>query len=99
MKFIDGYKEFLQLRRSVMKILEKEMDDCHKSYEGTFEILFSYPNYFDEQNVGEQIDTPDYVKIILHCYVLGPHRHYEWTGKTIYEAVNKAKKDIKDWID
>lgn len=91
------YEKFLELRRWFMKKLEANMDEVHKSYEGTFELLFSYPNYFDELNAEKEIDDPDYVKIILHCYVLGPHRHYEWSGETIKEAVDKAKADIESW--
>lgn len=43
-------------------------------------------------------DFPECYTIRLHCYLLGPHRHYEWTENTLLEAVNRAKQDIDKWI-
>ncbi len=95
---LEGYEEFLDLRRWVMKKLEKvDMRDGCKSYEGTFELLFSYPNYFDEEDAGHVIDNPDFAVITLYCYVLGPSRRYDWKGETISEAVDKARKEIESW--
>jgi hypothetical protein len=98
MRPIDGdYSRFLALRRRVMQAIRRELeeDPCYKSYEGTFELLASYPDYFD----GEYTDEPDFFKIVLHCYVLGPARHYEWTGKTFKEALDSAEGEIDSWIN
>lgn len=35
----------------------------------------------------------------LHCYVIGPSRHYEWRGRTMDEALDKAEADINTWIE
>ena len=43
-------------------------------------------------------DQPDFYLIRLHCYVLGPGRHYEWKGRTLKNALDKAEKDINQWI-
>lgn len=60
-------------------------EDGHcKSYEGRMEIVL--PGYFDDQ-----------WGINLHCYVIGPSRHYEWRGKTLDEALDKAESDILAW--
>lgn len=97
MRPIDGdYSRFLALRRRVMQAIRRALaeDSCCKSYEGTFELLVSYPDYFD----GEHTDKPDFFKIVLHCYVLGHSRHYEWTGKSFKEALDSAEKEIETWI-
>lgn len=90
------YSRFISLRRRVMQAIRRalEEDSCCKSYEGTFELLVGYPDYFD----GEHADKPDFFKITLHCYVLGPSRHYEWTGKSFKEALDSAEKEIETWI-
>ena len=93
------YKRFISLRRRVMQAIhrELELDDSCKIYEGTFEILVSYPNYFDLK-YDNKPDKPDFYIIRLHCYVLGPGRHYEWRGRTLKNALDKAEKDINKWI-
>lgn len=91
-----NYSRFLALRRRVMQAIRRalEEDSCCKSYEGTFELFVGYPDYFD----GEHTDEPDFFKIVLHCYVLGPARHYEWKGKTFKEALDGAEREIDSWI-
>lgn len=91
------YVRFLALRRRVMRAIRRELeeDSCCKSYEGTFELLVGYPDYFD----GEHTDKPDFFKIVLHCYVLGPARHYEWRGNTFKEALDSAEREIDSWIN
>ena len=86
---------FLTLREKVFFAIQKElqMDGHHKSYEGTFEITTCYPNYFDNAN------EPDFYTITLHCYVLGPKRHYEWVGKTLDEALDNAEREITEWLN
>lgn len=72
------------------------IDDCHKSYEGTWEVLTSFPDYFqDETGTADA----DFVEITLHCYVLGPHRHYKWQGPTFLDAVKKAETEVESWIE
>lgn len=87
---------FSQLRMQVAGyICEYLKDDCgHKSYEGTWEVLISYPNYFDDDTATA---PPDFYRVTLHCYVLGPGRHYDWDGKSLLEALNKCKHDIDQW--
>lgn len=93
-----AHKRFLALRRRVMAAIKKalEIDPGCKSYEGAMELLIEYPNYF-ELNESEE-DTPNWYEIRLHCYVLGPARHYEWIGRTLNEALDKAEKEISMWI-
>lgn len=94
-KIFDGYNEFLKLRKRVFDALSKIDMSCGcKSYEGTFEISIEYNNYFEQEN-----DDIYDVVIKLHCYVLGPARHYTWKGKTLLEAVNKCKIDVEQWIE
>ena len=97
MKIDDNYGRFLALRRRVMRAIRRALreDPCCKSYEGTFELLVGYPDYFDGENTAE----PDFFKITLHCYVLAPARHYEWKGKTFKEALDSAEREIDSWIN
>lgn len=89
-------ERFKRLRKLVMKaISEIDLSDGCKSYEGTFEWTVCYPNYFGDET-GDS--GACFFVLVLHCYVLGPGRHYEWTGKTMDEALKKAEKDICRWI-
>jgi hypothetical protein len=71
-------------------------DDYCKSYEGCFEILVEYPNYFEDEE--GKIQHPSAWIITLHCYILGPERHYDWMGKTLSEAFAKCKPDVEKMI-
>lgn len=62
-----------------------KMDGHHKNYEGR--ITLCWPPRFEDEYT-----------ITLDCYVIGPGRHYYWTGKTPDDALDKAEKDIREWI-
>ena len=87
---------FNRLRKTVANAIEEYLkDDCgHKSYEGTWELLVSYPSYFEDETATAK---PDYYRITLHCYVIGPSRHYDWSGKSWDECLNKCELDIDEW--
>lgn len=77
------------LRTKVFAHIKKclaEDGDC-KSYEGAFEI--TYPHYHDQTTWA----------LKLHCYLLGPGRHYGWDGQTLAECVTKAEIDINKWLE
>ena len=89
-------ERFDSLRQKVAGMIRKELElgDCHKSYEGTWEVAVEYPDYF-EDDTGTA--PPRWYCLKLHCYVLGPARHYDWTGKTFGEALDKAEREIAQW--
>lgn len=90
-------ERFLILRRKLFEAIKSQLElDCGcKSYEGAFEITKCYPNYFeDEYGDGSAILWV----IELHCYVIGPHRHYRWDGRSFDVALRKAERDIYSWI-
>ena len=91
------HERFKTLRKKVMDAIEVELreDNGCKSYEGTFELIVGYPNYFEDEDATQ---GPDSYCIRLHCYVLGPARHYDWFGKTFGEALTKAEREIASWI-
>jgi hypothetical protein len=66
------------------------VDGHCKSYEGTVEV--KYPNYFERTSENQCVVT-------LHCYVLGPSRHYTWFGTTLDEALDRAFADVRQWVD
>lgn len=94
------YSRFLALRRTIMDMIRAslELDSHCKYYEGTVELLIGYPDYFEFAENGG-LDEPDMFIIRLHCYVLGPARHYEWHGKTLTEALTKCERDINTWAE
>ena len=96
----NAYKRFLTLQRRVMQAIRRELEaDCHcKGYEGTFELIVGYPSYFDCTFDDAPVNEPNFYMIKLHCYVLGPGRHYEWRGSTFESALNKCEADINSWI-
>ena len=87
---------FNQLRKIVAEEIHRNLEDdpCCKSYEGTWELMVSFPNYFEDETATAK---PDFYKIELHCYVIGPSRHYEWTGRSWNKCLNKCEKDISAW--
>lgn len=89
---------FDALRKLVAEAIRKELEiDFHcKSYEGTFEWTVCYPNYFEDNDGTAE---PNYYILTLHCYVLGPARHYEWRGETKAEVLDKAEREIKLWLN
>lgn len=88
---------FNRLRQKVMQAIREQLEynPACKSYEGAFEWTVCYPNYFEDE---EGIQKPSAYILTLHCYVLGPARHYDWRGKTMDEALDQAEKDIAGWI-
>ena len=84
----------VRLRSKLFQYIQKSLEeDGHcKSYEGTFEIRM--PSYFEDSHNPQNGDE---WTLALHCYVIGPSRHYEWQGKTMAEAISKAEKDINQW--
>jgi hypothetical protein len=61
------------------------LDGHCKSYEGAIEICT--PSVFDDEWI-----------VKVHCYVLGPHRHYSFTGNRFEIALNKADEELTSWI-
>lgn len=96
---LDESLRFDRLRQRVMRAVEYELkmnDGYCKSYEGAFEVTMSFPEYFQDETGTK---PPDFVSITLHCYVLGPSRHYTWKGPTFLDALRKAEAEIDSWIE
>lgn len=74
-------------------------EDGHcKSYEGALTVHL--PNYFEETAAHDSFGwhgKGSWV-IELHCYLIGPNRHYRWEGRDFNECLTKAEKDIRAWI-
>lgn len=89
---------FAYLRAKVGSYINEclEDDQGHKSYEGTWELTVSYPSYFESDDF---TSPPESFTVQLHCYLLGPARHYKWSGRTWEKALVNAKKDIETWIE
>lgn len=87
-------QRFDELRQLVMKEIAEDIE-YGKSYEGAFNWISHYPNYYEDP---EGKRGPVGYTLELHCYLLGPTRHYYWSGKTKEEVLNKAEREIKSWL-
>jgi hypothetical protein len=74
----------------IRKVLEKE--GHHKWYEGQISHNACYPNYFHK-------NAPESHTLELDCYLLGPERHYKWTGTSLDECLDQAEGDLDEWIE
>ena len=93
-KQVDGWKLFHGLRnRFLVAVKEEAKKYPGKCYEGSMAISFYYPGIY------ESADDVEWVKILADCYLLGPSRHYEWSGSNLIEAVHNAAEDIDEWIE
>lgn len=94
---IVNLRRFWELRAKVFNAIQAAVnqDVCCKNCEGTFEWTAQYPDYFEDT---EASAVPNYYILRLYCYILGPHRHYEWSGTTPDECLDKAEKEISDWL-
>lgn len=91
------FERFHRLREKTFAGIGKALSEnggYGKSYEGAFEVIQEYSCFYDDVDA---MRTP-IVRIKLHCYILGPARHYEWSGRTFEEALDKAEADIDKWI-
>lgn len=92
----DFYGQFDGLRLMVNAAITYMREVQHepgKFYEGEWEITFHYPGWDDDSTGTAQ---PDWCKIKLHCYLIGPSRHYEWEG-TLDDAMARCKADVTQW--
>lgn len=89
----EDLKRFLQIRREMFKQIKEslEIDGHCKSYEGSLSIEIHFPDYWEG-------DIPHY-NIHLDCYLLGPHRHYDFPGMTLAEALDRLELAVtkNDW--
>ena len=93
---VEAWDTFNELRVMVNETIAWmwEQGEPGKSYEGEWEITMHYPGESEDE---EAKQDADYWQIQLHCYLIGPGRHYSWSGKTFDEAVKKAKYDVTNW--
>lgn len=86
--------EFFELRKKVNEAIRHAWasGEPGKSYEGIWEVTCEYPGA-DEGDA----EGPCAWMIVLHCYLLGPSRHYSWRGKTFGEALKDCKREVEQW--
>ena len=92
----EARQRLLDLRARLFRDIDiyfAETDGHCKSYEGTFRIIENLPDYF-EQYQGKKASY----SITLDLYVIGPHRHYQWDGETLEEAVSKCEYEVTVWL-
>ena len=91
------HDRFLDDRKRLFRMIKKALDEdpCCKSYEGCLEVHFEYPDYFDDEE--SAATQPTYCCITLHCYVLGPARHYDFRGKSFKDALKKLEATLGKW--
>jgi len=94
------WNRFHLIRAEIFKFIAKSLEeDGHcKSYEGGLNV--EWPNYFEDKDTSENNGwyTNGSWMITLHCYLLGPSRHYRWIGKSFQECLEKFELDATHWI-
>lgn len=90
-------RDFTKLRKKLNNCINylRDRGEPGKSYEGLWEITIGTPDATEDPNAEL---PPDWCKIVLHCYLVGPSRHYQWTGKSVEETFKRCKKDVEKWI-
>lgn len=91
-------ERFYKLRAEVIRTVNliRASGEPGKSYEGCFELQYRFPDASDCWD--GIINKPDNVNIVLHCYLLGPARHYEWSGTSLSEALDKCEAEVLPWV-
>lgn len=96
----EHWARFVQIRSELFKAIAQSLaEDGHcKSYEGA--LVIHLPNYFEESEAtrGYGWFGTGAWTIEMHCYLIGPNRHYRWEGKSFEDALHKAETDIRAWI-
>ncbi|MGE3278055.1 MAG: hypothetical protein AB7O67_23330 [Vicinamibacterales bacterium] len=89
----EAFARFMALRADLHTAIGAALarDGHCKPYEGLMSIVA--PNFFDVAS-----KNPNGWAVTLDCYVVGPSRHYTWTGATLEDAVTKAEADVRAWI-
>jgi hypothetical protein len=93
----DEYARFDKLRADLFDVIAllSSRGESGKRYEGTFRIQF--PGYFDSRVVDELSREQPWA-LFLDCYLIGPHRHYDWWGATFADVLGTAEADIRVWL-
>ena len=86
---------FNALRKMVDEAIEHAwaQGEPGKSYEGAWEVTCEFPS--TDEGGAEKDAT--YWMIVLHCYLIGPNRHYSWKGKTLEQALDECSRDVEMW--
>ena len=91
------FNKFCQLRTKLWNALKKvDMSYGCKSYEGAIEVTEKYPDFFVDKS---EENKPCVVGIKLHCYVLGPARHYDFFDVSLEKALEKFEAWIEENAD
>lgn len=87
------WDRFYALRKELHSAINSviETGEPGKSYEGEMAVTVQFPGVYDDR------DEPE-VRIHADVYLVGPHRHYDWTGRTFSEALDRAEKEIRGWL-
>lgn len=87
-------QEYLRLIREHLATLHTEWendpiaDGHHKSSEGTVEIHFIYPNWFEANDYLK--DEPE-VSVSVYSYLFGPNRMHD------FDTLEEAWETVKEW--
>lgn len=88
-------QRFEVLRKRLFAYIDEMLERCDhcKHYEGAFYIAEMLPNRFDARDN----DAATW-RIHLDCYLVGPHRHYDWDAPTFAKALDACESDLNEWM-
>lgn len=99
MTFAEFGEQLRELRLHVNAAIDYERryhNEPGKWYEGTWHVLMSFPPQ-DEDPHAEK--PANWCKLRLDCYLIGPQRHYEWTGDSFEQVLERCRKDVIPWCE
>jgi len=82
----EEFEALNRLQAEINRGLEAMKGEPGKSYEGALELHLA--GKFEE-----------YYTVILHCYLIGPGRHYAWKGKSLEAVLGAAAVTVSKWVD
>ena len=89
MMTVSEIERFTSLRQRVLDEIERQRKkgELGKMADGDMELIY-------------RIKNDGFVQwfMTLHCYLIGPGRHYSWRGENLSAVLSAAEEDIDEWI-
>lgn len=84
---------FRRIRKKVSDHIRNCLDrgQLHRSSEGVWETLVSYPSFFEDAS---EYAPPDYYQIDLFCSLFGSYGQYSWSGSSWAQVLYKCERDV-----
>lgn len=83
---------------NLFRVLWEQPEELKRALELTPYSREEYDLSFEPCDDPDAKAGPEFYALTLHCYVLGPSRHYRITGRTPDEVLEKFEELIQSWL-